>query len=171
MTIHHGPPTQAGKQKRGLLIMRGLPASGKTTYAHQFVSARRAEGISAIRIGRDDVRNLLCLSEQPRQKCVGSGKDEKMVTFVETKMIRAAFKSGIRWVVEDSTNLNNGSFARLTLLGEALGADVFTVTMNASVEECVARDVLRVDSCGEEVIRAMASRDFRAMAARLVEDE
>lgn len=56
MTSYHGPHTQFNNPKhKGLLIMRGLPASGKTTYAHHFVRERRAEGWSAIRIGRDDV--------------------------------------------------------------------------------------------------------------------
>lgn len=68
------------------------------------------------------------------------------------------FRANFAWVVEDSTNLHKASVDRLKSLAANAGAEVFTVEMNADVEECVARDVLRVDSCGEDVIWKMAAR-------------
>jgi predicted kinase len=139
-----------------LIIMRGLPASGKTTFAHDFVRARAAEGRSAFRIGRDDLRNLLCLGSAPRKKCIGTREQEDIVTELERTIIPPMFASGARWVVEDSTNLHPASIARLESLANALNIPSAVIELDVPVEECVARDALREDPCGEDVIRGMA---------------
>lgn len=143
---------------RGLIILRGIPAAGKTTCAHALVQEREREGIPAMRIGRDDVRNLLCLADQPRRKCIGTRQQENMVTSIESTMIRAAFESGIQWVIEDSTNLHSESIRRLEDLARECGVNPFVWLLNVDVETAIARDARREDSCGEDVIRRMASR-------------
>ena len=140
-----------------LFIMRGLPASGKTTFAHDFVRARAAEGRSAFRIGRDDLRNLLCVGSVPRKKCIGTREQEDTVTELEKTMIPLMFASGARWVVEDSTNLHPASIARLESLANDLNIPSVVIELDVPVEKCVARDALREDSVGEDVIRVMAT--------------
>jgi predicted kinase len=142
---------------RGLIIMRGLPAAGKTTFAHNFVRARAAEERSAFRIGRDDIRNLLCLGSAPRKKCIGTREQEDIVTELEEAMIRAMFASGAHWVVEDSTNLYQTSIERLVELAADLSVVPTVITLDTPVGECVALDALREDSVGEDVIRKMAT--------------
>jgi predicted kinase len=139
---------------RCLIILRGLPAAGKTTFAHSFV---RARGKSAFRIGRDDIRNLLCLGSAPRKKCIGTREQEDIVTELEEAMIRAVFASGAHWVVEDSTNLYQISIERLVELAADLSVVPTVITLDTPVGECVARDALREDSVGEDVIRRMAT--------------
>jgi predicted kinase len=140
----------------GLIIMRGLPASGKTTFAHGFVTARAVTGKQAFRVGRDDIRNLLCLATSPREKCLGTREQEDIITGLEKTMIRAMFAAGAHWVVEDSTNLHPASITRLESLAEDLDIPATVITLDVPVEECVARDVLRENPCGEDVIRGMA---------------
>jgi len=159
-----------GASTRGLIIMRGLPAAGKTTFAHRLVTVMRTHQtvtemcrIPALRIGRDDVRNLLCLGQIPYKKCVGTrdqeNDQEDAVTVVEETMIRAAFAAGVNYVVEDSTNLYQTSIERLAELAADLDVmpTVNVITLDTPVEECVARDALRADSVGEDVIRRMAT--------------
>jgi predicted kinase len=143
-----------GASTRGLIIMRGLPASGKTTFAHRLVTVGLHQ-IPALRIGRDDVRNLLCLGN-PHEKCVGTPDQEEAVTVVEETMIRAAFAAGVNYVVEDSTNLYQTSIERLAELAVDLDVVPNVITLDTPVEECIARDALREDPCGEDVIRRMA---------------
>jgi predicted kinase len=153
---------------RCLIILRGLPAAGKTTFAHRLVTVMRTHQtvtemcrIPALRIGRDDVRNLLCLGQIPYKKCVGTrdqeNDQEDAVTVVEETMIRAAFAAGVNYVVEDSTNLYQTSIERLAELAGDLGAMPTVITLDTHIEECVARDALRADSVGEDVIRRMAT--------------
>jgi predicted kinase len=149
---------------RCLIILRGLPAAGKTTFAHRLVTVMRTRQtvtemcrIPALRIGRDDARNLLCLGPNPHEKCIGTHDQEDAVTMVEETMIRAAFAAGVNYVVEDSTNLYQASIERLAELAGDLGVMPTVITLDTHVEECVARDALRADSVGEDVIRKMAT--------------
>ena len=148
--------THIDKSNRGMIILRGIPASGKTTLAHQIVRTLTAQGTRAIRIGRDDVRRILCTGEIPGQKCAGDPNAESMVTQFELTMIKAAANNGIEWVIEDSTNIYRHSTDRFShLMFVELGVTPLLLDLEVDVDEAIARDVLRTDSCGEDVIRRM----------------
>jgi tRNA uridine 5-carbamoylmethylation protein Kti12 len=149
--------THIDQSREGMIILRGLPASGKTTLAHRIVRSLTAQGTRAIRIGRDDIRRILCTGEDPGQKCVGDPNAESLVTWLEINMIKAAFNNGIEWIIEDSTNIYSHSVERLSHSATMEGITSLVIDIDVPVEECVARDALRKDPCGEDVIRRMAT--------------
>lgn len=132
-----------------LILTVGLPGSGKSTWAREWVAedpSRRA------RVNRDDLRTML------RGKLVWGDRDlEEQVTIVQHISIRALLLRGISVVVDD-TNLNQVTLDTLTSIGQVYGAQVVIQRMDTPVEECIRRDALRPPDqrVGEQVIRKMA---------------
>lgn len=133
-----------------LLLTRGLPASGKSTWARGWASVdpeRRA------RVCRDDVRRLLFdRAKLPYEL-------EQTVTRVEQAMVRTLLGDG-KDVVVDATNLRAKYARQWADLAVECGAGFRTVDgtfLAVSVEECKRRDSLRtVGQVGPEVIDSMA---------------
>lgn len=78
-----------------LLITRGLPASGKTTFAEAWVAE---EPTRRARVNRDDIRRMLNKSHYEK------GVTEKAVTVARDALITSLLKLGLS-VVNDDTNL------------------------------------------------------------------
>lgn len=118
-----------------LLITRGLPGSGKTTYAKKWVS-ESAETRS--RINRDDLREVLHGGAHgyPREL-------EKGVTLAQQGAVRALLLSG-RDVICDDMNLANWQVKLWMKLAKESGADFEVVDLtNVRPEDCIERDLLR----------------------------
>jgi len=127
-----------------LTITRGLPGSGKTTWAKQ---QKRA-----VRVNRDDLRSMLHGGR------VGDGWAEAQVTVAQRAQIDALLRAGVD-VICDDTNLRPRSVRELAELAVAAGAVVkledFT---GVPVDVCVERDAARANPVGEDVIRSMYAR-------------
>lgn len=124
-----------------LLMLKGLPASGKTTYARKLAQ----DGWK--RVNKDDLRAMLDDSKW-------SGKNEKMVVGIRDDIIRKALGSG-KSVVVDDTNFAPIHKERLHVLANELGATFETKFFDASLEECIQRDLKRLNSVGKDVIVRM----------------
>src|SRR5690606_5077486 len=98
-----------------LILTVGLPGSGKSTWAKQWVAedpARRA------RVNRDDLRAML------RGQLVWGDRDlEAQVTVAQRATVAALLADGVSVVVDD-TNLNLARRNILVGIGQAAGADV-----------------------------------------------
>ena len=143
-----------------LRIMRGLPASGKTTIARTWVASRPAD---RVRVSRDDLR------EQLFGTAVGHGHhDEELVTAAERAIVVAALRSG-RSVVVDDTNLRARHARAWADLAVAEGVCFGVDDVDTPVDRCVDRDVARGAAggrlVGEEVIRGLA-RTFATVLTR-----
>lgn len=133
-----------------LIITRGAPASGKTTFAKKEIFDGRAD----VRYNRDDIRR----SHHPTDKWPGykfSKTNEKAVTSVQTGLIQAALGIG-QIVICDDTNLNEKTLNRLKKIAEDAGAEVevkdfFDVPLHKLIE----RNLRREHSVGEDVIHRM----------------
>lgn len=79
-----------------LLILRGLPASGKSTYAKAWVAADPG---SRIRVNRDGIRWTQGIREG-----VGTREEEEKVTLIEEAMVKAGLAAG-KSVVVDAMHL------------------------------------------------------------------
>jgi len=127
-----------------LTITRGLPGSGKTTWA------RTQRG--AARVNRDDLRRLL------HGGLVGQGWAEVQVSLAQRALVEALLTGGVN-VICDDTNLRGSVVRELTELGLRCGAEVvirdFT---DVPLPVCLERDAGRPESVGEEVIRDMHRR-------------
>jgi predicted kinase len=132
-------------------LMRGLPASGKSTRAKEWVAENPDW---RIRINRDDLRN------QGYDKFWGlSTMQEQTVTLMEDAMVKAAVMAKLSPVI-DATHLRAKYIKRWYDIGNSLGVPVTVEDVDTDVEVCVARDAIREKSVGEEVIRDMHRRFF-----------
>lgn len=135
-----------------LVILRGLPGSGKSTYARSWVNediTRRA------RVNRDTLRIMLHDGKwkgQPTEKQIMAARDATITTLL---------KQGID-VISDDTNLPNKTVRDLKQLATNLGAGFEIVDLtDIPVDVCVQRDRLRPTVVGEQVIRELHSRYVR----------
>ena len=129
-----------------LIMTRGLPASGKSTWACQNV--RDARPGTVVRINKDLLRTML-------HDGVHRGKSERQVLAARDTLIGAFLGKGVSVIVDD-TNLNPIHETRLRELANSHGAQ-FRVQdfTEITFDECVTRDLARVASVGEAVIREM----------------
>lgn len=133
-----------------LIATVGLPGSGKTTWARQWVAenpARRA------RINRDDLRAMLHGGR------VGTAWQERQVTLAQHAAVRALLLHGFEVVVDD-TNLVAKHRQQLEAIARECGAKVVIRRFDdVPVETCIARDARRPrrQRVGEAVIRRMAA--------------
>jgi predicted kinase len=132
-------------------LMRGLPASGKSTIAHAWVAE---DPDWRVRINRDDLRFSFY------GKFWGlSVMQEQHITLQEEAMASAAINAGLS-VVVDATHLKAAYVKRWYDVGNKLGVPVHVHDVDTDVEECVRRDALREKSVGEEVIRDFYTRFY-----------
>jgi predicted kinase len=132
-----------------VIILKGLPASGKSTWARDFCE----KNTDYVRINRDDLRNMRGKYWLP--------KDEDMITDMEQSCITAAIDHG-KSIVLDSTNLNPKyveNVQRLIMSHVDRQIEVEFKGFHVSPEECIKRDAKRgKDSVGADVIWDMYYR-------------
>lgn len=138
-----------------LIITRGLPASGKTTWSRQLVDSRPAG--SVVRLNRDDLRAMALPSgyTQPEYRA------EKLITQIQHSQITALLADGVDVIVDD-TNLRARGVRTLAEFAVRAGAEWRCVDefLDVPVEECIARDAARPAQVGEEVIRRLWRKYF-----------
>lgn len=128
-----------------LTATKGLPASGKTSWARQQPGAAC--------FSRDSVR-----ASFNGAWSYGDAAKEDLVTELQFGQISTALKWGL-WVIADDTNLNPAHMKLLENLAQQCGSQ-FQVKdfTHVPVETCIFRDMMREVPVGEEVIRSMAAR-------------
>lgn len=134
-----------------LVILQGLPGSGKTTLAQTFIEE---EGNGQwVRVNKDSIRQKLEASGW-----IWSQSKEEDVKKIRDAQITSALQVGMN-VISDDTNFGKHP-AHLRLLGKRLGAQVELLPVELPVEECILRDDRREGKArvGEEVIRQMWCR-------------
>lgn len=136
-----------------LLILRGIPASGKSTFALNWVAE---DPENRVRVNRDDIRFMTF------GKYVGV--DENYVTKVQNDLLVAAFKAG-RDVVLDNTNLKTSHVKDVLRLAAKWGVSVAHRDFPIDVEDAIDRDCWRgvglERMVGEKVIQSFHDRYTR----------
>lgn len=130
-----------------ILVLRGLPASGKTTHAKSLADTHA-------RVSRDEIRAMLTGSGQ---KFAGDHKFEEKVTEVEESMVRALIAAG-RSVVIDDTNLRLKHARQWIILANELGVESDVINFKPTLGELLVRNSRRFDAVPEEVIRDLYAR-------------
>lgn len=137
-----------------VLILQGLPASGKSTYAKQLVKDNPGQWK---RINKDDLRAMLDVSEWSKD-------NEHFVVALRDQIIVKALAAGVNVVVDD-TNLDprhEADIRQMLIFNSNPKVNTATVELkffDTPVEECIARDALRPKGggyVGEAVIRKFA---------------
>lgn len=142
-----------------LIMTKGLPASGKTTWAKKYIT----ENPNTIRINKDDLRNML-------HNGVWSNGREKTIIDVRNMMITYFLGNGHDVIVDD-TNLNTKHELDLRNIAVEKNADfVVRDYTDVDVEECIRRDQNRSNYVGEKVIRKMYNQYLRPKPVKQVID-
>ena len=131
-----------------LVIIRGVPASGKSTVALTY----RDQGYTLV--NRDDIRYALYRSYW------GGDIDEDVVTDVENAAISSALRKGDD-VVVDATNLNHKALRTKLSLASEFNAEVTYHDVVVSFDTAVAQDEARAAKQGRSVGKAVIKGFFK----------
>ena len=132
---------------RIVTLTRGLPASGKSTWAREQLAARPGQ---IKRINKDDLRAMLDDNHHTKN-------NEKLIEKSRDALILAALTDGFDVIVDD-TNLATRHEAHIRELVKRLATVRVQDFTDADVEVCIARDLTRDRSVGSRVIRQMFDR-------------
>lgn len=132
-----------------IILTKGLPASGKSTWAKKLIDEN--PGMYK-RVCKDDLRIMF-------DNAKWSPNNEKFVLKVRDEMVIQALTEGYH-VILDDTNLHPKHETRMEQIaktGEFKGKVEVKIEdfTSVSVEECIRRDLKRLNSVGEKVIRQM----------------
>lgn len=136
--------TNKGMKKPMIMMLKGLPASGKTTYAETLVDD------GWLRVNKDDLRAMLNNGKW-------SKSDEGFVLSLRDEIIIRGLVSGKNVVVDD-TNLNPKHAIQLRSIAEDFDADFEEKFFDVPLEVCVSRNEARYDSVPTNVILNMYER-------------
>lgn len=130
------------------IVCCGLPGSGKTTWAKQYL----ADHPGWVRVNKDDIRAQLKRGGWKWTQLA----ENQMVVPERDRRIREALGAGYS-VISDDTNLSPKHISAFQAIARELGA-TFEIRsfLNISIGECIARDRLRLEPVGEAVIRKLA---------------
>lgn len=132
-------------KRQKLLMLKGLPASGKTTYAKELES----KGWS--RVNKDDIRREYFPNYE--------FKNEKDVVYIEDSEIKAELTEG-NSVVVDNTHFNPKHQTRLEAIAKEFGVDFEVLFIDTPVEECIKRNRKRPNSVPMEAILDMYRKNI-----------
>lgn len=124
-----------------MIIMQGLPASGKSTRAKELV----AQG-NTVRINKDLLRTMLHFD-----KFTGPNEGK---TRQAARELAKVFLTNNTNVIIDDTNLNEGTLQSWKDLAMELGAKIAYERIEADVFECVRRDEKRAEGGCEKAVGA-----------------
>lgn len=147
-------PLPADGAPAHVVLLRGIPASGKTTFAKKHLTVH--PNGSVVRINNDELSAMLF--------GISWGRELNSAVLLENLRLdlltRALENPSIRLIFIDNTNLKTRTVNQLAKRAIALGA-VVTVDdrfLCVPLDECLRRDALRETPVGERVIRDMAQR-------------
>ena len=127
-----------------VILTRGLPGSGKSTWAKTMM------GDSYKRVNKDDLREMLDNSHF-------SKSNEKFILKIRDKIILSALEDG-KHVIVDDTNLNPKHLNHIEELVKGKAEVKIKDFTTVSLEKCIERDLKRINSVGEKVIRDMYNK-------------
>ncbi len=126
-----------------VLILIGVPASGKSTWSLDFVRTNP----DWVRVSRDDFRFML--KDQP----FCEPKIESLINTLQDSVIMESLKKGLN-VIIDNTNLKKKYIEHFAKLVEPYASVEFQI-FDISLEKALERDEAREKKVGKEVLERM----------------
>lgn len=134
-----------------VIITRGLPGSGKSTWAKSII---KANSNSYKRINNDDLRAMVDCGHY-------SSANEKFINDLTDLFIMKAIAEG-KHVIVDNTNLNMKHINRITQLVKGLAqVEINDSFLQVPVEMCILNDLKRANSVGKDVIMDMYEKHVK----------
>lgn len=133
-----------GKMAQQVIVTRGLPASGKSTWAKTQLAEHPGQ---FKRINKDDLRAMLDGGKW-------SKGNEKFVLAVRDRLILEALSAGYAVIVDD-TNLHPRHETRIRELVKGLATVEIQDFTDVPLETCLERDRQRPNYVGEQIIHSM----------------
>lgn len=134
--------------KQEVFWTKGLPASGKSTWAKEWLSK---DPTNRVRVNKDDLRTLLHNNKY-------SKGNEKQILKVQEDVILNSLKEG-KSIVVDNTHLVEKHLDNLKQLLFKEGFNNIPIIIkdftDITPEECIKRDLVRASSVGSNVIWRM----------------
>lgn len=142
-----------------VLILRGIPGSGKSTFAKTIVQTHQPGAV--VRLNNDDLATMLFGT--PWGASGNQGAAALLAEARETMLATALRQPSTRLVIVDNTNLSLRTVNGLARVAMRQGATVQVDDRFLSVPEaeCVRRDALRTTPVGASVIGKMARQAAR----------
>ena len=128
-----------------LVILQGIPGSGKSTFAKEFVKGKTDWVI----VNRDSIRDMRGDYWIPNQ--------EKWVSKVEEASINSALNYNYN-VIIDATNLNPKTLKKWQNIAYSFNAEIKHKIFKIDIEEAIERDKERNRTVGPMVIRTMYNK-------------
>jgi predicted kinase len=142
-------------KKQKIILTRGLPASGKSTWAREFVKNSNGK---AKRVNKDDLREMIDSS-------VWSKANEQMILDARDALVDVFLHGKAETIVIDDTNFEQKHFDKMQEYADAYkkytDADVtveYKDFLDVSLDVCLERDAARIKPVGEKVIKSMHQR-------------
>jgi predicted kinase len=142
-------------KKQKIILTRGLPASGKSTWAVEYVKNSNGK---AKRVNKDLLREMIDAG-------VYSKTNEQMILNARDNLICTFIEGGAETIIVDDTNFEEKHFDNIKGLADAfnnLGRHSIAVEykdfLDVSLDVCLERDSLRAKPVGEKVIKSMHQR-------------
>lgn len=142
-------------KKQKIILTRGLPASGKTSWSEEQV----AKGNGKVkRINKDDLREMV-------DSGIWSKTNEQMILAARDSLVNVFLSNGVETIIIDDTNFEPRHFDKMQEYADAYEkyADASVTVeykdfLDVSLDECIHRDSLRAKPVGEKVIKGMHQR-------------
>jgi predicted kinase len=137
------------KDLQKVWILKGLPASGKSTWAKEYIKEHQ----DTKRVCRDDLRHM-------SNGYILSNKNENLITDFEYRLIQDILTSGYNLIV-DKTHLNPKAekhmieYIRKLADEHRLKLEIEVKYFEVELEEAIKRDKMREFPVGEKVIKRM----------------
>lgn len=126
-----------------LILLQGLPASGKTSWAKAFMK----DNNDYIRVNKDDIREYFRLNKYSK---------ESDIVVIETERVLAVNALSLgKSVIVDDTNFNQKYCQYWKDLASTASIQYTKKVFDIPVEECIKRDSEREKSIGKDVILHM----------------
>lgn len=138
-----------------IIILKGLPASGKSTWAKETIKKHPNQ---YKRVNKDDLRAMIDAG-------IWSKDNERQILATRNALIDQFLSEGKNVIVDD-TNLNPKHIEDITNLFKV---EIEVKFFDVDIDECISRDKKRENPVGEKVIKEMYYRYLRPESPKLKE--
>ena len=126
-----------------MTIIRGLPASGKSTKAKELLEVG-----NTVRINKDLLRKMLHCDKF-------NHRNEEFTRVAAMNLATTFLNMGVNVIIDD-TNLNPKTVQTWKELAKLHDAKIEYHDMDTSIKDCIFRDAIRINKVGDSVITKMA---------------